>query len=79
MSSHSISSSMVYEKERRHKTGHYKTYKTNLSNLVENKLDYKRNYCEKRALRDTQIRSMHEIGETKRAQEQRMMRSQSKI
>ena len=29
--------------ERRHKTRHYKTFKTNLSNLVENKLDCKRN------------------------------------
>ena len=38
------------QKERRHKTGHYKTYKTNLSNLVESKLDCKRNCCEKRKL-----------------------------
>ena len=31
-------------------TGHHKTYKTKLSNLVENKLDCKRNYCGKRKL-----------------------------
>ena len=38
------------QKKRRHKTGHYKTYNTNLSNLVKNKPDCKRNYCEKRKL-----------------------------
>ena len=40
----------VVQKERRHKTGHFKTYTTNLSNLVENKLDCKKNCCGKRKL-----------------------------
>ena len=49
--SHSISASTIYKKEWRHKTTvHYKTFEMNLSNLVENKLDCKRNYCEKRKL-----------------------------
>ena len=38
------------QKERRHKIGHCKKYKTKVLNLVENKLDYIRNYCEKRKL-----------------------------
>ena len=50
MSSHSISASMIYKNERRHKTGHHRMYKTNLLNLVENKLDCKRNCHERRKL-----------------------------
>ena len=38
------------QKERRHKIGHCKKYKTKVLNLVENKQDYIRNYCEKRKL-----------------------------
>ena len=44
MSSHSISASMIHQNERRFKIGHYNKYNTNLLNLVENKLEYKRNY-----------------------------------
>ena len=40
----------VVQKERRHKTGHFTTYKTNLSNFVENKLDCNKNCCGKRKL-----------------------------
>ena len=45
-----MSASMTYKNERRYKIGHYKKYKTNLLNLVENKLDCKRNYYERRML-----------------------------
>ena len=41
------SASVIYKNERRRKTGHCRTYKKNLLNLVENKLDCKRN-CYKR-------------------------------
>ena len=42
-------------------------------NLEENKLDYKKELSLKeKVLRDTQIRSMHEMGEMKRAQELRV-------
>ena len=34
---------MIYKNERRRKAGHYRTYTTKLLNLVENKLDYKKN------------------------------------
>ena len=50
MSSHSISASVIYKNEKRRKTGHYKSYTTNLLNLVENKLDCKRNCYERRKL-----------------------------
>ena len=78
MSSHSTSASVIYKNERRRKTGHCRTYKTNLLNLVENKLDCKRNcyerssssYAMKGALRATQIRSKHEMEKMKRAQVQ---------
>ena len=43
-----MSASMVYKNERRYKIGHYKKYNTNLLNLVENKLDYKRRNIAKR-------------------------------
>ena len=43
MSSRSISASLIYKNERRYKIGNYKKYNTNLLNLVENKLDYKKN------------------------------------
>ena len=63
MSSHSISASVIYKNQRRRKTGHCRMYKTNLLNLVESKLDCKRNcYVRKETLRDTQIRSKHEMG-----------------
>ena len=54
--------------------GHYKKYNMNLLNLVENKLDCKRNCHERRmlALRDTQIRSKHEMEKIKRAQVQQV-------
>ena len=42
----SVSASMIHKNERRYKIGHYKKYNTTLLNLIENKLDYKRNYCE---------------------------------
>ena len=67
----SLNESVIYKNERRRKTGHCRTNKTNLLNLVENKLDCKRNcYETKNALRDTQIRSKHEMGKMKRAQVQ---------
>ena len=73
MSSHSTSASVIYKNERRRKTWHHSTYKTNLLNLVENKLDYKKNCLWKeKALRDTQIRSKHELGKMKRAQIQQV-------
>ena len=50
MSSDSISASMIYKHERRYKIGHSRMYKTNLLNLVENKLDCKRNCYERRKL-----------------------------
>ena len=50
MSSHSISASVIYKNERRRKTGHYRTYKTNLLNLVRNKLDCKRSWYERKML-----------------------------
>ena len=37
---------MIYKNEQRYKIGHYEKYKTNLLNLVENKLDYKRSCYE---------------------------------
>ena len=40
----------LQKNERRRKTGHYRTYKTNLLNLVENKLDCKRNCYERKKL-----------------------------
>ena len=46
--------------ERRRKTGHCRTYKTNLLNLVENTLDCKRSCFERKEL-STQIRSKHEM------------------
>ena len=46
----SVSASMIHKNERRYKIGHYKMYNTNLLNLIENKLDFKRNCCEKRML-----------------------------
>ena len=50
MSSHSISASMIYKNERRCKIGHYQKYITNLLNLVENKIDCKKNCYERRML-----------------------------
>ena len=50
MSSHSISASVIYKNERRRKAGYYRTYKTNLSNFVENKLYCKRNCYERKKL-----------------------------
>ena len=61
------------QNERRSKAGHYRTYKTNLFNLVENKLDCKRNLSRtEKDLRDTQVRRKHEMGNMKRAQEQQV-------
>ena len=70
----SISASMIYKKERRHKTGHYKRYNTNLLNLVKNKLARLQEELirKENALRDTQIRSMHELEKMKRAQVQQV-------
>ena len=52
---------------------HCRTPITDVSNLEESKFDYKRNLlCKKKALRDIQIRSMHEMEEMKRAQCQEM-------
>ena len=62
---------VLTKKERRHKTGHHKTYKTKLSNLVENKLQEEFLRKEK-ALRDTEIRSKNAMGRMKRAQEQQV-------
>ena len=50
MESLSTGASMIYKNKRRYKIGHYKKYNKNLLNLAENKLDYKKNYCEKRNL-----------------------------
>ena len=50
MSHHSTSASVIYKNERRRKTGHNRTYNTNLLNLVENKLHCKRNCHERKKL-----------------------------
>ena len=71
MSSHSISASVIYKNERRRKTGHYRTYKTNLLNLVEEETRLQEELLRKeKALQDTQVRSKHEMGKMKRAQVQ---------
>ena len=72
MSSHPISASMIDRNERRHKTGHHRMYKTNLLILVENIRLQEELSRKEKALPDTQIRSMHEMGEVKRAQVQQV-------
>ena len=55
------------------KDWNYRTLNKDILNLDENKFVYKMNYrARKKVLRDTQIRSMHELGEMKRAQELRV-------
>ena len=55
------------------KDWNYKMHKTDTLNLDENKFVYKKNFLLKeKVLRDTQIRSMHEMGEMKKAQELRV-------
>ena len=52
------------------KDWNYTTLNTDVLNLDENKYVFKKNFSMKeKVLRDTQIRSMHEMGEMKRAQE----------
>ena len=69
MSNLSISASVNYNDKRKSKDWHYRTYKTDLLNLDENKFDYKKNCPWKKVLRNTQIRNMHEMEEIKGAQE----------
>ena len=67
MSSHSISASVNFNDKRKSKDWRYRTHNMDLLNLDENKFDDKKN-----CLWNTQIRNMHEVGEIKRAQEQRV-------
>ena len=50
MSSHSISASMIYKKERRHKTGHYKTYQNEFVDSSREQTRLHEEFCEKRKL-----------------------------
>ena len=72
MSIHSISASVIYKNEWRRKAGHYRTYKTNLLNLFEQTRLQEELLRKEKALRDTKIRSKHEIGKMKRAQVQQV-------
>ena len=55
------------------KDRNYRTHNTDMLNLDENKVVYKKNdLWRRRSFRDTQIRSMHKMGEMKRAQELRV-------
>ena len=73
MSSPSINASVNYNDKRKSKDWRYRTHNTDLLNLDENKFDYKKILSMKeKVLRDTQVRNMHEMGEMKRAQEQRI-------
>ena len=55
------------------KDRNYSTHNTVFLNLDENKFVYKKKLSvNEKVLRDTQIRSMHEMGEMKRAQELRV-------
>ena len=55
------------------KDGNYRTHNTDILNLDENMFLYKKKLSVKeKVLRDTQIRSMHEMGEMKRAPEIRV-------
>ena len=55
------------------KDWNWRTPITDTLNLDENKFACKKNlFMKEKALRDTQIRSMHEMGEMKRAQELRV-------
>ena len=52
------------------KDWNYRTHNPDKKNLEENILTYKEELSRKeKVLRDTQIRSMHEVGEMKGAQE----------
>ena len=74
MSSHSmISASAIYKNDRRCKTGHYRTYKNEFVESSGTKLDCEGNLFRKeKALRETQIRSKHEMEKMKRAQVQQV-------
>ena len=55
------------------KDWNYRTLNTDLLSLDENKFVYKKNYpMKEKVLRDTQIRTMHKMGDMKRAQELRV-------
>ena len=55
------------------KDWNYRTHSTDFWNLDENKCVYKKNHLIKgKVLGDTQIRSVHKMGEMKRAQELRV-------
>ena len=72
MSSPSTSASVNCNDKRKSKDWRYSTHNTDLLSLDENKSSTtRRNVYERKVLRNTQIRSMHETGEIKRAQEQR--------
>ena len=59
--------------KRKSKDWNYRTHNTNLLNLVENKLDCKRSYYEKdKSSSRYAVRSKHEMGKMKRAQEQQV-------
>ena len=73
MSSPSINASVNYNDKRKNKDWRYRTHNTDLLNPDENECDYKKNCLwRKKVLRNIQIRSMHEMGEIKRAQEPRI-------
>ena len=69
MSSPSTSASVNYN-DKRSKDWCYRTHNTDLLSPDGSKFDHKKNCL--RRLRNTQIRNMHEMGEIKRAQEQRI-------
>ena len=72
VSSPSISASVNYNDKRKRKDWRYRTHKKDLLNPDENKFDYKKTCLWKKVLRTTQIPSIHEMGEMKRAQELRV-------
>ena len=73
MSSPSISASVNYNDKRKSKDWRYRTDNTDLLNLDENQVRLQEQLSMKeKVLRDTQIRNIHEMGEMKRAQEQRI-------
>ena len=54
------------------KDWNYRTLNTDFLSLDENKFVYKKNHLRRKRFSETQIRSLHEMGEIKRAQELRI-------
>ena len=73
MSSHSISVSVIYKNEQRRKAGHFRDVQNECVESRREKTRLQEELLRKeRALRDTQIRSKHEMGKMKRAQVQQV-------